>query len=246
MNPIVTIYMLGGTMNAGGDGVTRTFTLELGPGYRVVMVDYPAGYGDPAYEVSLAEGEQNLTNAAVDHLPTDGPFMVGGFSQGAAAAGNVADRIARGVIKVQALYLGAALIADPLRAEGTVVLNRGPRGEHVGGYGIAGSRPIAGVLYQVAASGDPISALVKGSPLRLIADVTKMMSRDLWPWVLDLWDTAASRKLQPWWTIDHWRDWGGSIGWLNNYLYAGKHTDDYIRLGHCRTLALEIRRRQGR
>ncbi|GGG03835.1 hypothetical protein GCM10007304_17450 [Rhodococcoides trifolii] len=220
---MIDFFMVGGTFNPGGDGVTRAFTDRLDR--RRINVRYVAYPGTAQFGDSVPAGERALANA-IDRSNAASQ-MVGGFSQGAIIAGNVA---------AKRPLAGCALIADPLRAEGTEPLNRG-----VGGYGILGSRRVLPTwLWQVAAAGDPISALVKGSPLRGLGDVAEFASQNPDVWVRGMLDKAQHNGFQPWWNPAYWRDWGTAAGWLNNYLTQGRHTAAYVDEGLCAQLATKV------
>lgn len=223
----------------GGDGVCRAFTDRLDKrkfNVRYIDQGYPATYGAPAYGASVAQGVAAGIEAIRDSPNICG---VGGYSQGATVAGNIAARIGRGELPgLQVSH--CALIADPLRARNSPTINPG-----VGGYGIGGSRPIRGIdhFFQVAASGDPICALPE-NPLRALADLSEYAGPDLNAWMGDLLLKATNRNFQGWWNPQYWRDWPGAVGWLRNYLPqsqtnpgGGRHTGAYLQQGLCTLLA---------
>lgn len=214
----------------GGDGICRLFTDRLDRRkFNVRYIEYPASYGNPAYGISVSKGVVAGLKAIRE---SPNVCAVGGFSQGATVAGNIAAAIGAG--RYPELELShCALIADPLRAKGSSTLNPG-----VGGYGIGGSRPVTGIdhFMQVAASGDPICALPE-NPLRWLADVSEYAGPDLDAWMRNLMWKAVNRGFQNWWQPQYWRDWGNARGWLDNYLKHGKHTDSYVREGLCLLLA---------
>ncbi|WP_458688429.1 DUF1353 domain-containing protein [Nocardia tengchongensis] len=122
-------------------------------------------------------------------------------------AGDVAAEISAGRYPELGVR-GVALIADPSRPHGRCV------GADPGGWGISGERDTGLPTWWAAAPGDPITALPAGNPLRSLADMTEFYSLSspeaVAHWAQTMLDTAVSRSLQPWWTLDHWQDWGGA------------------------------------
>lgn len=201
--------------------------------FRVFVVAYDAQYGDPEpYADSRASGRANLL-AAIRATPN--LVAIGGFSQGAGIAGDLAAEVGRGE-HPDISVVGCALIADPLRPPNT----NGTAGQHLvgvdpGGYGISGARLVEGVpAYWVAAHGDPITSLPSGSPLRSIADLSSYWSTDpegLVRFITDMAFVIWARKLRRWWDFRRWRDWRGATAWLTGYLTGGRHTTAYVGEG---------------
>ncbi len=235
----IDVLIVGGTWNPHGDNVTAAFAAELDQDrFTSRLVPYPADYGRSVpYAESLAAGGRALI-AAVEATPNR--VVLVGYSQGAAIAGDVAAAIGRGELP-HLEVIACALIADPLRPAGQCL------GPDPGGYGIAGERNVKGVpTYWVAAPGDPITALPAGNPLRSIADLSAYFCvaspQAMLRWGESLVEVAVHRRLQRWWSPQHWRSWGSAAAFARGYLVDGRHTDDYIRHGHARRLAEAINR----
>ncbi|WP_282777315.1 MULTISPECIES: PE-PPE domain-containing protein [unclassified Nocardia] len=235
----IDVLIMGGTWNPHGDGVTTAFAAALDPArFTPRMIPYPADYGrQVAFADSLAAGRRALLEA-IEATPNR--VVLAGYSQGAAIAGDVAADIGKGLwphLEVAA----CALIADPLRPAGQCV------GPEPGGYGIAGQRWIPFVpAYWAAAQGDPITALPPGNALRLLADLSEyfcLADREaMLRWGQSLFEIAVHKRLQRWWSPKNWTTWTGVLTYARGYLLDGRHTDDYIRLGHAARLADTINR----
>lgn len=236
---LIDVLIVGGTWVPAGEPVTDTFARSLDPArFAPRMVPYPAEYGGRmSYAESRAAGKAALL-AAIAAAP--GRVVIAGYSQGAAIAGDVAAEIGRGLwpgLEVDA----CALIADPLRPAGQCI------GPDPGGYGIAGQRWIADIpAYWAAAQGDPITALPAGNPLRLIADISEYFClttpEAVTRWGSGLIDAAVHRGIQRWWLPRNWSAWSGALAYARGYLTDGRHTTDYVRLGHAARLADTINR----
>ncbi|WP_378733619.1 cutinase family protein [Nocardia brasiliensis] len=232
---MIDVLIMGGTWNPNGEGVTNAFASHLDPAkFRARWIDYPADYGSRVtYADSVRAGREALINAI---RATPNLVVLAGYSQGAGIAGDVADEIGRGM-HTDLEVLGVALIADPARPAGMDLVGLDP-----GGYGITGQRHITGIpAWHVAAEGDPITALPEGSALRSIADLSaywNMASLDGFiRWGQSLIETASSRQLQRWWSIENHRTWFGAARQARAYLFDGRHTDAYVFEGHARRLA---------
>lgn len=233
----IDVLLLGGTWNPRGDDISAAFARHLDADrFAPRFVEYPADYGRAmSYTESRAAGRQAML-AALDEVT--GSVVLAGYSQGAAIAGDVAAEIGRGELSYSNV-LACALIADPLRPSGRCV------GTDPGGYGIAGERDVPGLpAYWAAASGDPITALPAGNPLRSIADLTGYFSLAspgaALRWGRSLLDAGTRHAMQRWWSLEHRRSWAGAVAFARGYLYDGRHTDDYIRYGHVLRLAETI------
>ncbi|MBL1072966.1 alpha/beta fold hydrolase [Nocardia sp. 2] len=236
---IIDVLIMGGTWNPNGEGVTASFVDGLDrTRFRTRMIPYPADYGSQVpFAESLAAGRQALLNA-IEATPNR--VVLAGYSQGAAIAGDVAAEIGRGLwphLEIAA----CALIADPLRPVGQCL------GEDPGGYGVAGQRWIPFVpTYWVAAAGDPITALPPGNALRLIADLSAYFCMKspaaMTRWGQSLIEVATHNRLQRWWSPRNWSTWAGVLAYARGYLFDGRHTHDYVRLGHTARLAETINR----
>lgn len=235
----VDVLCLPGTFMPHGEPMSDTFMASLDQGrFNPVYVEYPADYGDPVpYADSRQAGYDNLSAAAGLRYPD--PVWVYGYSQGAWGAGKLADDAARGLANVN--IAGVALMADPMRPAGVPLVSG-----TAGGYGIGGQRTIDAAMtaFWAAVADDPITSLPGGNPLRLIPDISEYWSLSseaaVVRWLGSLIEVAVQRKLQPWWTIDHWRDWPGAIEWALNYLIRGRHTTAYIDEGHAAALAAAV------
>lgn len=239
---MIDALMLGGTgYGHGGDGICETFMRGLDPTrFRPRIVPYPADFGSQmSYGDSRAIGRRALLDAIRD---TPNLAVIGGFSAGAGIAGDVAYEIGRGDHPGLEV-VGCALIADPHRPVGG-----GMPGPIVGGYGIAGDRRVYGVpTWWAAADGDPITALGPGSPLRSIADISEFYSVAdpvaAYRWGEDLLHRARRGRWQQWWSLEHWRTWGGAVRDAYNYLpVGGRHGRAYVEEGLCTRLAEVINR----
>lgn len=240
----VDVYMLPGSGHPnGGDGVVEDFFNHLDAAkFTTHIVPYPAAVGGPdmPYADSVAAGRQALIDAV---SATSNLVIIGGYSQGAGIAGDLAAEIGAGQhpdLKI----LGCAMIADPLRPTGV-----GMPGQPVtGGYGICGERVIPSSVPQwwAAHPGDPITALPAGNPLRTIADIAAWYSLrspvDMYRWALDLVDRARTGRWQAWWDVANWASWSGAVGFAANYLAWGYHGAHYVIDGLTAQLAEVVNR----
>lgn len=239
MTAIIDVLWLGGTFNAQGEGISDDFLKRLDPKrFRYRYVPYPADYGRAmSYAESVKAGERALLNA-VTACP--GAVVIGGYSQGAAIAGNVGTQIHPKSAKV----IACVLIADPLRQGLRATVNPKPEG-----YGIGGEREIPMVVKQVAAWGDPITSLPAGNYLRTVADFSEFMGRDVNAWAVNVLSKVVKGQLQPWWRWNNRRDWAEAGRWLNGYRPqsktnpgGGRHTNAYVTEGLTRQLADAVNR----
>ncbi|PKV80877.1 alpha/beta hydrolase family protein [Nocardia fluminea] len=242
---MIDVLILPGTGFPRGDGISLAFAdaLDLSK-FRPRIVEYAAAYGglDMPYAESRYTGRRALLQAITGYRP----FVLGGYSQGAGIAGNLAVEIAQHMPGVMSDHLvGCALIADPSRPIGAGMPHRPP----APGYGIAGQRAVSGVpTWWAAADGDPITALPAGNPLRSIADLTEWYSLagpdEIARWGADLVEKCRSGLHQRWWSLDNWRKWTGALAYARGYLIDGRHTTDYLRLGHVQALADVLNREE--
>ncbi|GAB4588681.1 PE-PPE domain-containing protein [Nocardia sp. IFM 10818] len=231
---MIDVLIMGGTWNPNGDGVTEAFARALDPGkFRASYVPYPADYGQrTTYADSVAAGKAALLRA-IDDSPY--PVIVAGYSQGAGIAGDFAAEIGRGQ-HPQLDVRAAALIADPARPEG-VSITPDP-----GGFGISGQRHIPGIpAFHVAAWNDPITSLSPGSPLRTVADLSAYWNisnpEGFLRWGQETFNAVVAGRLQRWWNPAHLWDWTIAAREARGYLFDGRHTEAYVREGHCWQLA---------
>lgn len=226
---------------ANPDPITADFHSKIDKGlFDVQVVGYPATFGgaETSYEVSRRAGAQALYDA-LEALPSGTPVILSGYSQGAVIAGDVALEIVEREL-FQYNLVAVALIADGYRPEGAgLALSGIPLAE---GYGIAGQRPIPGVpVWWVSAWGDPISSLPAGNPLRTVADLVGWFSlrtpAEAVNWGAKMLDAVISGRLQDWWAPWKWAGWAGALAFARGYLFDGRHTADYIRLGYTTLLA---------
>jgi len=226
---MIDVLWLAGTFNPQGEGISDDFLKRLDPKrfrYRYVTDGYFADYGKV---VSYAESAR-LGELALDRAVREcrGAVVVGGYSQGAAIAGNYAANWAD-----PRQVLGCALIADPLRDGSQPTVNPNP-----GGYGIGGQRRIHSVkTLTVAAWGDPITSLPAGNYLRSIADFSEFMGRDVNAWAVNVLSKIVKGQLQPWWRWSNRRDWAEAGRWLRGYTTDSRHTAAYVTEGLTRQLA---------
>lgn len=239
----VSVYILPGTgFPMGGDGVCEAFAARLDPArFDARILSYPAAFGAPmSWARSRDIGRQVLIDAI---RSTSNLVALAGFSQGAGIAGDLAAEIGRGEHPFLEV-VGCALIADPGRPIGGGM----PGSPVVGGYGIAGERPVLGVpTWWAAAEGDPITALPAGSLLRTVADVAEYYSladsAQAFQWGQHLVDRAKAGQWQRWWSIENWRSWGGALQYAYNYLpVGGRHGRAYVAEGLAARLADVVNR----
>lgn len=231
MTAIIDILWLAGTFNPNGEGISDDFLKRLDPKrFRYRYVPYPADYGrEVSYGESVHGGEVAL-DRAVNECP--GAVVIGGYSQGAAIAGNYAARVGRNKV------IGCALIADPLRDGLQTTIGPNP-----GGYGIGGARRINTIpTFRVAAWGDPITSLPAGNYLRTIADFSEFMGRDVNAWAVNVLSKVVKGQVQPWWRWSNRRDWAEAGRWLRGYTTDSRHTAAYVTEGLTRQLADAINR----
>jgi hypothetical protein len=229
---VIDVLWLAGTFNPNGEGISDDFAKHLDPTrFRFRYVPYPADYGRAmSYGESQRLGELAL-DRAVRECP--GAVVVGGYSQGAAIAGNYASKVEK-----YSKVIGCALIADPLRHGFQTCVGRNPDG-----YGIGGQRRIDTIRsLRVAAWGDPITSLPAGNYLRTIADFSEFMGRDTAAWALNIASKIIRGQLQPWWRWNNRRDWAEAGRWLRGYTQDGRHTNAYVLEGLTRQLADAVNR----
>lgn len=235
----VDVLWLGGTgFGAGGDGVSDWFSRHLDRDrFQFRYVPYPGTFGNgPSYGDSREEGRRNLIDAI---RATSNLACLGGYSQGAAVAGDLAGEIGRGELP-DLEVVGCALIADPCRPRGAGM----PAWPIASGYGIAGEREVSGVpIWWAANEGDAITSLPAGNPLRSIADISEYFSlagpAAAFRWMQKLQDRAREQRWQRWWSIENWRTWNGAIAYAAGYL-GTRHTADYVVHGHAEQLAKTV------
>lgn len=233
MTAIIDVLWLGGTFNAQGEGISDDFLKRLDPKrFRYRYVPFPADYGrDMSYGESVKAGERALLNA-ITACP--GAVVIGGYSQGATIAGNVA----AGINARSAKVIGCALIADPLRDGLQPTIGPNP-----GGSGIGGTRRITTIpTFRVAAWGDPITSLPAGNYLRTIADFSEFMGRDVNAWAVNVLSKIVKGQVQPWWRWSNRRDWAEAGRWLRGYSTDGRHTNAYVTEGLTKQLADAVNR----
>jgi hypothetical protein len=217
-------------------GVSATFLAAL-PVDRFFArpVVYPADFGFPVpYCDSRSDGR---TAALAVIRSSSNLVLLGGYSQGAQIAGDLAAEISTNpeLAMLRGKIVACALIADPSRPEGA-----GTDDFPATGYGIEGSREVLPPVFWATAPGDPISALPAGNALRTIADLTEFWSSDPLAWAR--WGNAMiseikHKRLQRWWSIKNWRTWGSALAYMRGYVFDGRHTDAYIDEGHAVKLA---------
>lgn len=250
MAKIVVLSLPGTGAPSGGDGITEDFHRHLDSSrYDCRIVPYAAAFGvggNIAFADSRKTGRTALL-AAMDALPSGTEVILGGYSQGAVIAGDLAREIDAGDLSVHVRIVAAALIADGYRPHGYGLTPPGqPLAE---GYGIAGERYLSGVpfpVFWVSAWGDPIASLPAGNPLRTVADLTQYYSirtpETAVKWGASVLDAVTQGRLQDWWRPDKWQRWNSAIAFARGFLFDGRHTVDYVRYGHTRALADAVNR----
>lgn len=240
---IDVLFLPGTGHGGGGDGITEDFLSRLDRDrFTPIIVGYPATFGgrDEPYASSKVSGRMALIEAI---RASFNKVVIGGYSQGAVIAGDLAREISQGQ-HPELEVVGVALIADGRRP-----WNAGIPGQPVTeGYGIVGERTVHEDLRQwpfpvfwAAAMGDPITALPAGNPLRSVADLVEWFSlrspADTQRWATEMLVTASNGKAQAWWQPQHWRSWNSAIAYARGYLFDGRHTRAYITEGHTQALA---------
>lgn len=235
---MIDVFMLPGTgWPHGGDGVTEDFLARLDTRrFRPVIVPYPAEFGQRmSYRESVEMGKTALREAV---RATPNLAVIGGYSQGAVIAGDLAAEIGDG-LHPELELAGVALIADGARPVGGRI-----RTAPTEGYGILGERHINDEDFPVwwaAAIGDPITALPVGNPLRTLPPIVEWMSvrtpNDVLLWGSKVLDAAVTRRFQPWWNPANWRTWNGALAYARGYLFDGRHGAAYINEGLNQALA---------
>ena len=224
----ITVLVCGGTSETGSwdtrtdvPGMLADSAKRLDSRFRAQWVPYPAVYGTSMpYDESVRLGAGALLSQ-IDQL-IGAPFVLWGYSQGCDVV-----RQALALLEPGADCLGVGMLADPGRhPDQWAGMARKPEG-----YGIRGAFRIDNSRFPVwslSAQGDPISSLPAGNPLRLIADLTDMMGlagpAQRLAWFADMVAKITAGQLQPWWTADHWRDWGGALAFARGYVIDGRHT----------------------
>ena len=235
---MIDVLFLDGTgAPLGGSLQASTFAEALDPQrFRFRLVPYPADYGRAVSYVQSVEIGQHALVEAIRATPNR--VVVGGYSQGAYIAGNLAADVHAYDDLVDLEIAACALLADPARPAGHYIGATDP-----GGYGISGRRIVDGAIW-AAAPGDPITALPEGNPLRSVADLTGYFSiaspEDMLIWGAETLDAVRRGRLQDWWRPWLWRDWAGALRYAKGYLVDGKHTDAYLTSGLCVALAQAV------
>lgn len=236
---IDVLFLPGTGHGGGGDGVSEDFLARLDRSrFTPRIVPYPAtfGGGDAAYADSRAAGRMALIEAI---RASPNLCVIGGYSQGAVIAGDLAREIGDG-LHPELEIVGVALIADGRRPRGGGV----PGHRAAEGYGIVGERGVwtdAFPTFWAAAPGDPITALPEGNPLRTVADMVDWFSLrspgDAMRWASDMLVTAANGRAQVWWKPHLWPQWNGAVAYARGYLFDGRHGAAYITEGYNQQLA---------
>lgn len=236
---IDVLFLPGTGHGGGGDGVSEDFLSRLDRDrFNRKIVPYPATFGglDEPYASSKVAGRMALIEAI---RASFNKVVIGGYSQGAVIAGDLAREIADG-LHPELEVAGCALIADGCRPRGGGV----PQWPATEGYGIVGERGVWSDVfptYWVAAVGDPITALPAGNPLRSVADLAEWFSlrspADTARWATEMLVTASNGRAQAWWQPQHWRSWNSAIAYARGYLFDGRHGAAYISEGHTQALA---------
>lgn len=255
VRPETDVLMLPGTgFPHGGDPILQGFFDALDPErFRCVQVPYAAVYGGTGapYVDSQQSGRVALMTALRES--TASRVVIGGYSQGAVIAGDLADDFSRGApgeVDVRPLIMGVALIADAKRPAGGGLKYRTsgiPTLHAAPYYGIAGARPISwpGVpVWWASVDDDPITALPAGNPLRTVADLSRWYSIrtpiDIVTWGARTLADVSAGRVQDWWAPWKWQGWAGATRYADNYLFGERHTTAYLNQGHCATLARAI------
>lgn len=141
---MTTLFVVGGTWELQQWGLCEPIVYQAPIHWRTVWIKYPAAYGNKvAFKDSVAIGNENL-NEAIESCNDD--YVVLGYSQGAAIAGNVAASR-----PLDSRLLRTYLIADPNRHTDDLLV--GPKVE---GQGVCGPRRVGPKAVHFAAAGDII------------------------------------------------------------------------------------------
>lgn len=237
MTPRIELCWLDGTWcPRGGSMPSEALRHALDPDLvRWRWVEYPATYGaatgigDPSYAESVRAGMKRLRDAV---RASDLPCIVGGYSQGAAAA----VRFARDILPT----------AHDLDVRAVATMGDPHQERHQGRSGIAGPLSTPRPRLSVWAPGDPIADLPDGCPLRSIADLTEWMSlrsfADGQDWALDIFEKVTQMRTQAWWRRGRIADLQTAGMYAINYLTGENHMRHYVTGGHAARLAGMIER----
>lgn len=235
MTPRVEVLWVDGTWApSGGSMVSESVRHHLNSEVvRFTYVNYPASFGPAtaldglSYAESKAVGARRLLEAA--HA-SELPVVLGGYSQGAAAAVDAARALASPSWRHLDVR-GLALLGNPHQAA------------HAGRSGIANplSVPmVAARVWSLYAAGDPIADLPDGSPLRSVADLTLWMSLRSFDagvdWALDILEAMPTRW-QRWWEPWRWPDIESAALYAKAYVDGNAHMRNYVYHGHTLRLA---------
>lgn len=235
MTPRIELCWLDGTWcPRGGSMPSEVLRRALDPELvRFRYVEYPAmygpatGIGDLSYAESVRAGMKRLRDAV---RASDLPCIVGGYSQGGAAA----VRFARDILPT----------AHDLDVRAVATMGDPHQERHQGRSGIAGPLSTPRPRLSVWAPGDPIADLPDGCPLRSIADLTEWMSlrsfADGHRWALDCWETVTQMRAQAWWQPWRWPDLSAAGMYAVNYMTGENHMRHYVSGGHAKRLARMI------
>lgn len=176
-----TLLVVEGTWQPYPWGMCGNVITQLNDEWRALRIPYPESFGDGySYSESYTIAMNNLL-LAIDNL--QGPFSILGYSQGAAAVGNVG-----AACHNMPNLLNIYCIADPMRSEEDTLI-----GPAVVGHGIGGSRTIGPKAFQFAAPGDFISAC-NNNFLANVARYTYSKSDSSWKQWFKEFNSAAKQR----------------------------------------------------
>lgn len=155
-NPvIVTVFEMTGTYASNGPATPPLYANNLDPTYFSYV---PVSYQADLYPMSasITQGVTSLVNA-INARP--GPFILVGYSRGAAIISNVYDLIRTGSLSARrSNLLGALSFGNPRRQAGAIF----PGGTDPGGHGVLSTSLLTNtesLWWEFATAGDIISAV---------------------------------------------------------------------------------------
>ncbi len=237
---MIDLFWLRGTTEriVMGSGVSGTFLAAVDDKkFHVVPIEYPAEVGDPMPWADSRDAGRAALIGAIRQTPN--LAAIGGYSQGAGIAGDLAADIAAGGLSaLKGLQVVAcALVADPSRPQGAGV------GVVPPGWGICGQRPVPHIpTFWAAAFADPITALPGNSLLRALPDLVQYWGlrgpADVARWGQSLMAILVQRRYEMWLSGDpSLGECVNAINELDNFVFFGRHTDAYVQQGLCVRLA---------
>ena len=251
---MITLITVRGTGEAenGPDNLLVGVTRQLDPAKYTFGLDlpYPASLGSFNPEASLVGNSEfesvvvGVANLADAIRKAPNPVGLLAYSLGAEVVSTLLVMMQQG--KLHGLEVAwAAMIADPLRAEGESI--DGP--DSVVGEGINGPHepyPPNVQVFHVANKLDGITCCPLGSPLRRLADDASNFTFANLSWSRGLADRLLRQRWQhvDWVQWLHpfltWRDYQAAADLMYGYLVGGQHDRAYRTGGYLDRLAVAL------